>query len=364
MKKLIALLLICVLCLSVFASCSSKKDEPEPDTKAVTQVDSGVQDSETKEEESTEPEETGQMTLYYSHSTEWADPIIEEFMETTGIKVELVQGGTSDLVAKIRAEGDNPQADVLWGGVVDTYYAAKDLLQPYESKEIAYLKEVAIDEERYYHGFDLGPMVMIYNTKLVSKEEAPTKWADLLDPKWKGKIACADPTSSSSSYATIMAIIHAYGKDDGKGYEFVEKLVKNLDGKILSSSSGTYKGVADGEYLIGMTYEEAALRYKSAGADIEIVYPEEGTTASPSGVGIVKNCKNLASARKFVDFILSKEVQSQLGAIYRRTVRKDVEDPDTMTPFSEIAFVDYDMKWSAEHEAEFKDKWRSFVTEN
>lgn len=362
MKKVLALLLVCVMCVSVFVSCSSKNDEPKSDTNTGTQS-SGTQDSETKSEGSNEPKETGVMTLYYSHSTEWADPIIEEFMETTGIKVELVQGGTSDLVAKIRAEGDNPQADVLWGGVMDTYNASRDLLQPYDSKEIANLKDVAIDKDHYFYGFDIGPMCMIYNTKLVSKEEAPTKWADMLDPKWKGKIACADPTSSSSSYATIMAIIHAYGKDDGKGYEFVKELVKNLDGKVLSSSSGTYKGVSDGEYLIGMTYEEAALRYKSNGADIEIVYPEEGTTGSPSGVGIVKNCKNLASAQKFVDFLLSKDVQSQLGGLYRRTVRTDVQDPDTMTPFSEITFVDYDMDWTAEHDAEFKDNWRSYVTE-
>jgi len=96
MKKVLALLLVCVMCVSVFVSCSSKKDEPKTDTNTGTK-DSGTKDSETKTEESNEPKETGKMTLYYSHSTEWADPIIEEFMETTGIKVELVQGGTSDL---------------------------------------------------------------------------------------------------------------------------------------------------------------------------------------------------------------------------------------------------------------------------
>lgn len=236
------------------------------------------------------------------------------------------------------------------------------MLQPYDSKEIANLKEIAVGQDHMFYGFDIGPMVMIYNTKLVSEAEAPTKWEDLIDPKWKGKIACADPTSSSSSFATIMAIIMAYGKDDGKGYEFVEKLVDNLDGKIIASSSGTFKGVSDGEYLIGMTYEEGALRYIESGADIQVVYPEEGTTVSPSGVGIIKGARNVDSAQKFIDFILSKQVQSQLGGLLRRTVRKDVEDPTTMTSFDKIPLVDYDMTWVAEHEKEFKDNWMSYVT--
>lgn len=309
------------------------------------------------------PEATDALMLYYSHSTEWADPIIEEFQQTSGIKVELVQGGTSDLFAKVKAEADNPQADVIWGGVVDTYNANRDMLQPYTSKELDSLKEIAIGKDQLFYGFDIGPMVMIYNTKLVSEAEAPTKWEDLLDEKWKGKIACADPTSSSSSFATIMAIIMAYGKDDGKGYEFVENLVNNLDGKIISSSSGTFKCVSDGEYLIGMTYEEGALRYVESGADLAIVYPEEGTTVSPSGVGIINGARNLDSAQKFIDFILSKQVQTQLGGLLRRTVRKDVEDPTTMTSFDKVPLVDYDMAWVADHEQEFKEKWMSFVTQ-
>ena len=308
-------------------------------------------------------EDTGKLTLYYSNSTEWADPIIQEFEDQTGIEVSLVQDGTSSLFARIKAEAGNPQADVVWGGVIDTYRANQDLLQEYTSSEVDSLKPEAVDPNGYYTGFDMGPMVMIYNTELVPEDEAPTKWSDLLDEKYKGQIACADPTSSSSSFACIMSIILAYGTEDGKGYDFVEDLVHNLDGKVLSSSSGVYKGVSDGEYMVGLTYEEAALRYIESGANIQVVYPEEGTSSSPSGVAVIKDCQNPKSAQMFIDYLSGKEVQSQLGDLYRRSVCTDVEDPETMKAWDEINFVDMDIDWTSSHTEEFNEKWNDFLIE-
>lgn len=307
----------------------------------------------------------GSLTLYYSHAADWSDPIIKEFQEVTGIKVDLVGAGTGELISRIAAESENPLADVLWGGVVDSYDAIPQYLEPYTSTEDASIKDLCKDtKNKIWYGFDIGPMVIIYNTKLVSEADAPTSWGDLIDPKWKGKIACADPLKSSSSFATIMAMIMAYGKDDGKGYEFVGKLVENLDGKIAAGSSATFKGVSDGEYSIGLTYEEGALKYVKAGSDMKIVYPKDGTTISPSGIAIVKGAKNLENAKKFVDFCLSKDVQSQLGAINRRTVRTDVVDPqDTFESMDNIPLVDYDMDWVTQHKDEFSEKWKDFVTE-
>lgn len=353
MKRKLAVLLTVTLCIGLLAGCGSKKEEAPAGS-------SGTGDS--NEAPAAEPEETKSMTLYYSNSTDWADPIIQEFEDQTGIKVDLVQDGTSSLFARIKAEAGNPQADVVWGGVIDTYRANQDMLQQYTSSNVDSLKDAAKDANGYYTGFDMGPMVMIYNTELVDAAGAPTSWADLLDEKYKGQIACADPTSASSSFACMMSIILAYGTDDGKGYEFIEKLVDNLDGKILDSSSGVYKGVADGEYMVGLTYEEAALRYIQSGANIAIVYPSEGTSSSPSGMAVVKDCQNLKNAQKFIDYLSSKEVQEQLGDLNRRSVRTDVSDPDTMEAWDKITFVNMDIDWTSSHTQEFNDKWNDLIS--
>lgn len=356
MKKKLLSVLLCVAMVASFAvGCGGSEEAPAEEAPA----------AEESAEETEEPvlEETGELTLYYSNSTDWADPLIEEFENQTGIEVSLVQDGTSSLFARIKAEAANPQADVVWGGVIDTYRANQDLLQPYTPSTVADLKEQAVDPNGYYTGFDMGPMVMIYNTDLVDEADAPTEWADLLDEKYFGQIATADPTSSSSAFACMMSIIQAYGTDDGKGYEFIEKLVANLDGKIIESSSGVIKGVANGEYMVGLTYEEGALRYIESGAAVQIVYPAEGTSSSPSGCAIVKDCKNPLSAQKFIDYLSSEEVQAQLGALNRRSVRNDVTDPDTMQAWDTISFVEMDIDWTSSHTEEFNEKWLDFVTQ-
>lgn len=353
-KKLLSTLLCVAMVASLVVGCGKKEEAPAAEAPAA--------EENAEETAETVLEETGELTLYYSNSTDWADPLIEEFENQTGIEVSLVQDGTSSLFARIKAEAANPQGDVVWGGVIDTYRANQDLLQPYTPNTVADLKEQAVDPNGYYTGFDMGPMVMIYNTDLVDEADAPTEWADLLDEKYFGQIATADPTSSSSAFACMMSIIQAYGTDDGKGYEFIEKLVANLDGKIIDSSSGVIKGVANGEYMVGLTYEEGALRYIESGAAVQIVYPAEGTSSSPSGCAIVKDCKNPLSAQKFIDYLSSEEVQAQLGALNRRSVRVDVADPDTMQAWDTISFVEMDVDWTSSHTEEFNEKWLDFVT--
>ncbi|MEG1516178.1 MAG: extracellular solute-binding protein [Clostridia bacterium] len=304
------------------------------------------------------------VVLYYSHAADWSDPIIKEFQDETGITVELVGAGTGELISRIIAESENPLGDILWGGVAESYLPIADYLEGYESPELQNLIPGTYDAETFkWSAFDIEPMVMVYSTKLVAPEDAPKRWDDLLNEKWKGQIACADPIKSSSSFATLQAIIAAYGQKDGGGFEFVKKFVPNLDGKVLSSSSGTYKGVSDGEYTIGLTYEEAALKYIAAGSEMAIVYPEEGTNVNNSPVAIIKNGPNTENAKKFVDFVLGKKVQEQLAALNRRSSRTDVELPANFLPTQNIARADYDIGWVVENTEAFKDLWKDLVTQ-
>ena len=298
----------------------------------------------------------GKLVLYYSHAAEWSDPIIQGFEEKYDVDVELVSLGTGECLSRIQAEAANPQADVVWGGVVESYIPVADLLESYESTEIPNLYEGVYDTENFkWYAFDLEPMVMVYNTKDVA--EAPTGWGSLLNEEFKGKIATADPVKSSSAFACIMAIMGAYGMENGGGYEFLQKLSDNLDGIVLSSSSAVYKGTADGEYAAGLTYEEAALRYRSEGAAIEVVYPEEGTNIFMSPVTIVKGGPNTENAKLFVDYVLSKDVQDTLSGIWRRSSRTDVELPDAFIATTDIPVADYDINWVVEHTEEFNEFW-------
>ena len=304
----------------------------------------------------------GSLVLYYSHASDWSDPIIQGFSEKYDVDVELVGLGTGELISRIIAESANPQADILWGGVVESYIPIEEYLASYESPQIPNLQAGTWDEDNFkWYPFDLEPMVMIYNTEMV--EEAPTAWADLLREEFKGTIASADPVQSSSAFGVIQSIIAAYGQEDGGGYEFLEKLVPQLDGKLTSGSSAVYKGVSNGEYAVGLTYEEAALKYIAAGATIDVVYPTEGTGILISPVAMVNGAPNAENAKLFIDYVLSEEAQSQLAAVNRRSSRTDIELPDNFVPTAEIPKADYSTEWVVEHTEEFNEVWEDLITE-
>lgn len=304
----------------------------------------------------------GSLVLYYSHASDWSDPIIHGFEEKYDVKVELVGLGTGELISRIIAESANPQADILWGGVVESYIPIEEYLASYESPQIPNLQAGTWDEDNFkWYPFDLEPMVMIYNTENV--KDAPTRWDDLLREDFKGKIASADPVQSSSAFGVIQSMIAAYGQEDGGGYEFLAKFIPQLDGKLTSGSSAVYKGVSDGEYDVGLTYEEAALKYIDAGASIQVVYPEEGTGILISPVAMVNGAPNEENAKLFIDYVLSEDAQSQLAAVFRRSSRNDIELPEGFVPTSEIAKADYSTEWVVEHTEEFNETWEDLITE-
>lgn len=301
-----------------------------------------------------------ELTLYYSHAADWSDPIIKEFQEKTGITVNLVGGGTGELIARIKAESANPLGDVLWGGFVDGYAVVDEYFESYKSTEYDHLIDEAKSPNNTWYGFNIEPMVIIYNPKLVKPEEAPKSWEDLADPKWKGKIAHADPVKSGSSFTAVVNMILSKGKGE-EGFAFLKRFVDNLDGKLIGSSSGTFKGVADGEYSVGITYEQGALKYIESGADLAVVYPSDGNTLLTTGLAIVKGAKNKENAQKFVDFVLGKEVQSQIGSIYRRPVRTDLPEVAGMKPLSELVKIEYDMDWAIANKDLIMERWKEFV---
>ena len=88
--------------------------------------------------------------------------------------------------------------------------------------------------------------------------------------------------------------------------------MENMDGVITNSSSSCYKTVADGEYAVGLSYEDADLQLLLDGAqNIQVVYMEEGTTACGFAGAIIKNCKNMEAAKAFMDFITDPDLQSE-----------------------------------------------------
>ena len=145
-----------------------------------------------------------------------------------------------------------------------------------------------------------------YNTNLVKKEDAPKSFADLLDPKWAGKMVKAHPAYSG----TIMNATFQIARD--LGWDYLEKLAKQKVMQVQSATD-TPKKIALGERAVmvdGAGY--LVIRNKEAGQPVEIVYPEEGTPLATGPSAVFKAAPNPNAARLFQNWMHSREGQQLL----------------------------------------------------
>ena len=300
------------------------------------------------------PAEDKRLLIYTSHKEELWKPIVKEFEERTGIWVEVVSGGTNLLLEEIAEKKGEVDADLFFGGGVESLNAFSDYFIPYEAKGIEEVDSQFRSTEGVWTPFSALPVVLIYNNKLLSPEEL-SSWKDVLNPKFRGKIAIANPAHSASAFTGLLSFAKAVQEEtdsteDSSGdKEILPRIAKQLEGKEYADSGEVPEAVADGSKLLGITLEETALKYIAKGKNIGIIYPKEGTTVVPDAGAILKGAKHLENAQKFLDFSISRDCQDILQKrFHRRAVLKSMAgegEPSLL----EIKRLSYDVsKISAE----------------
>lgn len=297
---------------------------------------------------SVDPSQT--LVVYTSHKTDVYTPIIREFEKRTGIIVEVKDGGTIEMLNAIK----DGNADVMFGGGVETYLGYEDFIEPYYAEGYERITSKYISKEGYYTLFSDLPLVFIYNRKLVKEEDAPKRWNDFLNPKWTGRIAFADPNNSGTSVTILLALMSILGHNNPS---VIQKFSEQLNGEYVGSSGNVLPAVESGASVVGITLEETAKKWALTHQDVGILYPKDGTFSIPDGSFLVKNCAHPENAKKFIDFTISLDVQKLLvDDMYRRSVRTDV-------PFAkdeqEIKYNDFDLSWAAVQQEEVLKVWEN-----
>ncbi|EOR25883.1 ABC transporter substrate-binding protein [Clostridium sartagoforme AAU1] len=303
------------------------------------------------------------LVVYCPHPLEFIDPIVAEFESETGVQVDVVAAGTGELLKRIESEKDNPLGDVMWGGSLGTLEPKVDFFEAYTSANEADLMDDCKNTDGKITRFSVIPSVLMINTNLIGDIKV-TGYEDLLKPELKGKIAHADPAKSSSSFEHLVNMLYAMGNGTPEnGWDYADKLAGNLDGKLLSGSSAVYKGVADGEYTVGLTFEEGGAKYVKDGSPVEIVYMKEGVISKPDGVAIIKGAKNMDNAKKFIDFLTSKETQTMVASeLSRRSVRKDVDPAEGLKAIKDINIIQDDADVVKDNKQAWIDKFKEIFT--
>lgn len=326
MKKTTALCLILTL---LFTGCASAGEPP-----------------------SYAPKEEEKLVIYTSHKEEVYQPIVREFERRTGIWVEVVCGGTNELLERIALESGEPKADVMFGGGVESLESYGSCFSPYETAASQSILPQFRSENHTWTPFSALPVVLIYNTKLTSPVRC---WQDLTRPEFRGKIAFADPSVSGSSFTALVTWLSV---SESPQQEALQNLAAALDGRQLDGSGDVITAVADGTCLVGITLEETAMKHIAAGMDIALVYPEEGTSCVPDGSALIQGAPHPENAKKFLDFTVSLAVQELLPLrFYRRSVREDVEPDGSLIPLEDIPEANYDVAWASDHRDGLLSDW-------
>ena len=303
------------------------------------------------------PGEEERLVVYTSHKEEVWWPIVQEFEERTGIWVDVVTGGTNELLSRIAQEAEAPAADVMFGGGVDSLEVYGDCFEPYVCVQQEAIAERYRSEDGLWTPFSALPVVLIYNTKLLSPGEV-ADWADLLQPEFQGKIAFTDPGVSGSCFTGLVTLLQAVGGDRD---ETLRQFARQLEGRELDSSGDILAAVSDGSCWVGVTLEESAWKRVTAGDSIAVVYPQDGTSAVPDGSALIRGAAHPDNAKRFLDFTVSYEVQQLLSEQYRRPVRGDVEVNPALPDSSELTLLDYDLDWSRENHNAILMSWAFYL---
>jgi iron(III) transport system substrate-binding protein len=290
-----------------------------------------------------------EIVIYSSNDATLNQLVFSTFSKETGIAVQPVEAGTGVLVKRLDAEKERPQGDVIWGMSRSILQSNTAYFAPYHSKNVDAIPAEYRDPDDLWIGNNLHLLVVLQNTKLVPAAQAPKSWADLLDPKWKGKISFTDPANSGSAYTNTTLLAELWGPGEA-GWDKVAGLFANT--RMLNKSSLVFAGVGNGEYPLGMSMEYAGYIWASNGAPVRVIYPEDGTVVAMEGVAIIKGGPHPESARAFVDFINRKDVRELIFAkTFRRPARQDLDLsklPGGMPNLAGIKLVPYDeAAWTA-----------------
>jgi iron(III) transport system substrate-binding protein len=252
------------------------------------------------------------LTLYSAQG--YDSDAAKAFQQQTGVKVNLVDDSTGPLVAKITAERNNPQWDVVWfdGNVTMQTLDNQGYLLKWDSPNIGNYTALGSQnipgDHAYYPSGITAAGAIVYNTQHVPAAGLPQDWSDLAKPAYKNLLAENDPAFSGPAYPFIAGIAQVMGGED-QAKQFFQSLKANGD-TIFQTNDPTLNSVESGAREFAIIQDSAYYAAKRAGQPLGIIYPKSGVAALPSELGIAANARHPGCAEQFVNWVLSSAGQS------------------------------------------------------
>ncbi|MFA9377597.1 MAG: extracellular solute-binding protein [Lachnotalea sp.] len=361
-RKLLATLLTATMCLSLVAcgtsktvtseSASTKNTTTETTNDAMTKDDTASVNaskastsddvvSEGTSAETAEKSLSGKVVVYMPSPSGLNEKYVADFQEKTGVEVELFEGTTGEILARLEAEKDNPVADVVvlasWADGLSMKESGQ--LQSYVPENSDKVYENWIDSESMLFGTSASALGVIYNTTLVESLDAD--WLELADTKYQDMIAIPDPEKSGSCKDFLSGYIYSNGEEGWKTWEDLS----NIGMVVPGANKAALEAVTTGEKAIlvaGVDYNAYASIDK--GEPLAVYYPKSGTVINPRPAMILNSSSNVENAQAFIDYLLSDDAQQLVADAYLLPGRSDIQC-DNRSNVADIPTFDLDWEW-------------------
>ncbi len=279
------------------------------------------------------------------------------------IKIRWVRDSTGIVTAKLLAEKNNPQADVVWGLAATSLLLLKGegMLEPYAPKGLERLSEKFRDKDDppAWTGMDAWIASICVNTVESQAKGLPMpgSWRDLTKPVYKGHVVMPNPNSSGTGFLDVSSWLQMFG--EGGGWDFMDKLHDNI-AWYTHSGSKPCKQAAAGEIPIGISFAFRGAKSKAEGAPIEIIVPKEGVGWDMEATAIIAGTAKLDAAKTLVDWTVSEKANRLYNEGYAVVAIPGIAKPVKYFPEGIVdAMIDNDFLWAAQNRDRILAEWQA-----
>lgn len=308
-----------------------------------------------------QPAASTQLVIYTAKENEEIEkylPVAEKALPD--LQLEVLRLSTGDLTARLLAEKDNPQADVIWGVAATSMmiFQNEDMLEAYAAKGYETILPQFRDsnDPPYWVGDDAYVTAFCVNTALTEEFglPVPQSWQDLLDPVYQGHIVMPDPASSGTGFMFVSSVLQGLGED--AGWAYLSELDKNM-AIYTKSGSKPCKMAGAGEYPIGISFEFVAAGQIASGAPMVMVLPSDGSGYEMEVNGLVKGTDNPEAAKRFLDWAISDEAMALYAEYFGVLAKPGFDVPEGIPADIADRLFPMDFKWSSDNRDAILTRW-------
>ena len=302
------------------------------------------------------------LTVYTAVEAEDLKRYAEAFnADHPDITINWVRDSTGVVTAKLLAEKNNPQADVIWGLAATSLLLLKSegMLEAYAPEGVENLDPKFVDSSTppAWTGMDAWVAAVCFNTVEAEKLglPAPASWQDLTDPVYRGHVVMPNPASSGTGFLDVSSWLQIFGEEDGWAY--MDALHENI-AAYTHSGSKPCKQAAAGETAIGVSFAFRGAKSKAEGAPIEIIVPEEGVGWDMEATAIVAGTDEPEAARTLVDWTVTKKANEMYNSGYAVVAYPGVAKPVEHFPPNLVdKMIDNDFEFAANNRNAILEEW-------